>query len=33
VRAGAATGIRRLTAGQEATDRNGTPPPHRNGKA
>ena len=33
VRAGAATGLRRLAGGQEATDRNGTPaPPPRNGK-
>jgi hypothetical protein len=34
VRAGAATGIRRLTTGQEARDRNGAAvPPARNGKA
>jgi len=34
VRAGAATGIRRLAAGQEPRDRTATlPPPTRNGKA
>ena len=34
VRAGAATGLRRLAGGQEAAGRNGTPaPPPRNGKA